>query len=71
MKIHEDWVLVYSSADRLHAHILASILQEHHLQTILLNKQDSSYQLFGNYEIFVPEEEMYKARQIIHQNELS
>lgn len=60
-----DWQKVFST-DQLHqAEIVKSVLREHHMNPVLINKKDSSYHNFGEIEIHVSSEFSLRARQII------
>lgn len=50
----ENWVLLLRTADAAHAAIVRGLLEENNVPVVLLNKQDSSYVLLGEIEIYVP-----------------
>ena len=50
----EDWFKLYSTKNYLEANIIKGMLEENNIQTIILNKQDSSYLAFGEIELYVP-----------------
>lgn len=47
------WKRVFSSPQQHVAALVHSILQQHQVQAVLLNKRDTSYP-FGFYEVHVP-----------------
>ena len=61
----DDWQKVYSTNQMHRAEIVKSVLNDHHMNPVLINKKDSSYQNFGEIEIHVSTEHSMRARQII------
>jgi len=60
-----NWQKVYNS-DLFHrAEIVKSLLQEHSFNPVLVNKMDSSYHNFGDYEVYVSPEFVIKAKKLI------
>jgi hypothetical protein len=60
-----EWQTVFST-DRLHrAEIVKSALNDHHMNPVLINKQDSSYHNFGQIEIHVTQKYAQRALRII------
>jgi hypothetical protein len=49
-----QWKLLHKTKSAAEANILKGVLEENAIQVQLLNKQDSSYLLFGEIEIYVP-----------------
>jgi len=61
----DDWQKVYSTDQMHQAEIVKSVLNDHHMNPVLINKKDSSYHNFGEIEIHVSTEHSMRARQII------
>ncbi len=51
------------------AEITKQMLEENNINVVLLNKQDSSYMMFGTIELFVPENEEEEATAILKEIE--
>tara|TARA_B100000427_G_scaffold326646_1_gene335708 strand:+ start:1143 stop:1349 length:207 start_codon:yes stop_codon:yes gene_type:complete len=47
------------------AEITRQMLEENSVDVVLLNKQDSSYLMFGNIELYVKENQLKKAISLI------
>lgn len=62
--MESDWVLVYSTERPHLAELIKSILNENSIESIPINKQDSSY-LFGEVEIYVRKSDAFVAKQLI------
>ena len=61
----DKWQKVYSDTSMHKAEIVKGVLEQHNLNPVLINKQDSSYK-FGNYEIYVNPDEVIKAIKVIN-----
>jgi len=50
----QHWHLLFSTRNFSEASIIKGLLEENDIPVQLLNKQDSSYLVFGDIEIYVP-----------------
>jgi len=50
----QGWVKLYSTKNYLEANIIKGMLEENNIQAVILNRQDSSYLVIGEVEIYVP-----------------
>jgi hypothetical protein len=62
--MQKDWIMVYSSRDEYKVEIIKALLEENDIESVIMNKKDSSY-LFGDIELYVSNTEVIKAKQII------
>lgn len=46
------------------------MLTEHHIDTVLLNKQDSSHRAFGNIEVYIHQRDFSNAIEIMILNQI-
>ena len=54
------------STDNLNkAEITKQMLEENNINVVLLNKQDSSYLMFGSIELYVDEEQLNQATDLL------
>ena len=51
------------------AEITKQMLEENNINVVLLNKQDSSYLMFGSIELYVDEEQLSQARDLLKYTE--
>tara|TARA_B100000242_G_C43043254_1_gene486803 strand:+ start:1943 stop:2128 length:186 start_codon:yes stop_codon:yes gene_type:complete len=58
-------IKVYSSNNPNQAIIIKQMLEENGINVVLLNKQDSSYLMFGPIELYVHEEEIIQAKKLL------
>ncbi len=60
----QDWKVVYTTNKIYEAEMLKSLLTEHKIECVSVNKMDSSY-LIGDIDIMVPFEQATEAEQLI------
>ena len=58
-------VKIYSSNNSNQALIIKQMLEENGINVLLLNKQDSSYLMFGPIELYVHKNETDKAKKLL------
>lgn len=61
-------VHIYSSGQPLVAELVRHMLTDHNIQSFIVNKQDSAYK-FGYVELFVPRDEVIRAKRLIQEFE--
>lgn len=49
----KNWSLVYTTSTPIEAEIVKQMLESNGIEAVVLNKHDSSYQTFGEAEVFV------------------
>jgi len=67
--MEKGWAQIYSTDKPHMVSIVRSMLTENDIESIEINKKDSSY-AFGDIEIFVKEENVIFAKILIQQNHL-
>ena len=63
--MQDKWNKVFSSTDYFKIQILKGLLRKNHITSVIMNKQDSSYNLFGDIELYVKSQDMNNAKKII------
>ncbi len=66
----QEWIKIFETTKMHQALIVQSILQEHEIESVLLNKQDSSYVILGEIHVMVKLEDSIEAMNILG-NEIS
>jgi translation elongation factor EF-1beta len=61
-----DWVKVYASNSRIDAEMVKAKLADNGIETVELNKQDSSYLAFGLVELYCVQSDVIRALHLIH-----
>lgn len=65
----KDWIKIYSSDQMYKAEFIKTFLEANDIECVILNKQDSSYNI-GEVELYVQYQNILKAKQIISENEI-
>ena len=64
MPIDKNWVLAYSFKLLYKAEMMQIILKDENIESVIINKQDSSY-FIGDIELYVNPTDLLKAKNII------
>ena len=64
-----NWINIFSSANPIEVEIVKQMLKENNINAVVLNKQDSSYQMFGIIELFVTEDQLEIAKSLLKKSE--
>ena len=62
----KNWANIFSSTNPIEVEIIKQMLTENNIVAVVLNKQDSSYNMFGAIDLYVTENEQAIALQLIH-----
>jgi hypothetical protein len=60
----DRWDIVFTTAQPYQAEMLKSLLEEEEIPVTIMNKQDSSYLIFGEIQVLVQSQNLLKAQQI-------
>lgn len=63
--MEQGWVKAFETTLPYRAHIVQAMLEEHDIEAVVINKQDSALVSIGKQELYVPEEKLLKAIQLI------
>jgi hypothetical protein len=66
--MEKDWVVVYTTNKIYQAEIFRELLGDHEIDSIIINKQDSSCK-FGNIEVYVRRNNILKAKMLVKEFE--
>ena len=51
--MEKNWLKIYSSANSIEIEISKQMLKENNIIAVVLNKQDSNYNMFGSIDLYV------------------
>lgn len=68
--MENNWIKIYTSDSTYKAAIVSSVLKDHSIDVVELNKKDSSYLNFGEVELYIHPKHFDEAIEIIIKNEL-
>jgi hypothetical protein len=60
----ENWEVIYSTNQLYDAELVKEMMADNDIECVIMNKQDSTYR-FGEIELCVPVEDVFKAKQLI------
>lgn len=66
--MEKNWTKIFSSTNPIEVEILKQMLDENGVISIDINQQDSSYNMFGNINLYVQEQYVENATKLIEQN---
>jgi Putative prokaryotic signal transducing protein len=61
----KDWTKVFSTQNGLKAELLKNELLTHEVHAVVMNRQDSNYPIFGNHEVYVPDNQALISKVIV------
>lgn len=64
------WMCIYASDQPHRVEIAKAVLKDNNIESVEINKRDSTYITVGEVELYVKNEDAALARIIIQQNEL-
>jgi hypothetical protein len=69
--MEKNWIKIFTSSNFYRAEIIKQVLTEHDIDTVMLNKQDSSHRTFGNIEIYIHQDNFSQAIEIMILNQIN
>ena len=64
--MEKKWINLYSSSNPIEVEIVKQMLDENNINAVILNNQDSSYNMFGSIDLYVKEENQKTGLQLIN-----
>ncbi|MCC7051192.1 MAG: DUF2007 domain-containing protein [Bacteroidia bacterium] len=64
------WVTIYTTNQLVEANLVKGLLKSENIEVCLLNKQDSSYTIFGQIELLVPQAFYHQSLQLLKQQDI-
>ncbi len=69
--MEKNWVKIFTSADYYKSEMIKQALAGHHIDTVMLNKQDSSHRTFGNIEVYIHQKDFSNAIEVLILNQIN
>ena len=63
------WSILRASNQVFELEMMKGFLLENGIDAVVMNKQDSSYQVFGEGELLVKEEDVQRAEELLNQSD--
>jgi hypothetical protein len=68
--MEKDWTLVYTVDTQYKAQLAEQILAGEGINSVIMNKRDSAYKSFGEFEIYVNIEFAEQAKKILQDSKI-
>ena len=65
--MEKDWVVAKSFSKAYIADIAVEVLADNEIRGVVMNKKDSSYQTFGDVEVYVETANLKKAKALLEE----
>ena len=69
--MEKNWIKIFSSSNFYQAEMVKQMLIENQIDTVLLNKQDSSHRTFGDIEVYIHQQDFSNAIEAMILNQIS
>ena len=68
--MQKNWIKIYSSNNQIEVKIIKQMLEEHEIQSIIMNTQDSAHNMpfGGKIDLYVIKAQMQEAIKYLEQN---
>jgi len=63
--MEENWIKAFQSEQAIRAEIAREIFEQNEIPAVIVNKKDSSYPIFGMYEVHVLVSDLAKAQTLL------
>jgi len=68
--MEKNWIRIFTSTNYYQAEIVKQMLIENQIDTVLLNKQDSSHRNFGDIEVYIHQQDFGSAIEAMILNQI-
>ncbi|MFD0751983.1 hypothetical protein ACFQZS_17650 [Mucilaginibacter calamicampi] len=68
--MEKNWIKIFTSSDFYKSEIVKQVLCAHEIDAVLLNRQASSHNSFGNIEVYIHQENFSSAIELMVLNQL-
>lgn len=63
--MEKDWEVVFTCRSSFEAELVHGMLEQNGIENVILNQQDSAYQVLGNIHIYVRKENYSAAKALV------
>ena len=67
--MEKNWIKLFSSTDPVEVEIIKHVLRENNIHSVTINQQDSSYLMFGTIDLYVNQDNLKQANELIQKNQ--
>jgi hypothetical protein len=69
--MEKNWVRIFTTFNYYQAEIVKQMLIENQIESVLLNKQDSSHRTFGDIEVYIHQKDFSNAIEVMILNQIN
>jgi len=69
--MEKNWIKIYTSTNYYRAEMIKQMLTEHEIDSVLMNKQDSSHRTFGHIDVYIHKANFGNAIEVMILNEIN
>jgi len=69
--MEKNWIKIYTSTNYYRAEMIKQMLTEHEIDSVLMNKQDSSHRTFGHIDVYIHKSNFGNAIEVMILNEIN
>ena len=69
--MEKNWVKIFTSSDYYKSEMVKQALAGHYIDSVLINKQASSYRSFGDIEVYIHQSDFSNAIEVIILNQIN
>ena len=69
--MEKNWIKIFTSTNYYQAEMVKQVLVEYRIDSVLLNKQDSSHRTFGHIEVYIHQQDFSNAIEIMILNQIN
>ena len=67
--MNKGWTKIHITSDRFSGEVIKNMLENHDIACVIIDKKDSAYQVFGEVELYVHQENVIKAKHLINKQQ--
>jgi transcription antitermination factor NusA-like protein len=69
--MEKNWIKIFTSVNYYRAEMVKQVLTEHDIDSVMMNKRDSSHQTFGHIDVYIHQDNFSQAIEIMILNEIN
>jgi hypothetical protein len=69
--MEKNWIKIFTSANYYQSEMVKQALAGNHIDSVIINKQDSTYHTFGEIEVYIHQEDFSNALEVIILNQVN
>jgi len=69
--MEKNWIKIFTSANYYQSEMVKQALAGYHIESVIINKQDSSHRTFGAIEVYIHQDDFSDAIEVIILNQVN